>query len=136
MAKSFAAVGLPEPGPPADRTAPAPPAIAFGTPRDKQTNFVPARCAATEGNRQHSAARPFKPSVFYFPSRQTTPIGASELSPVGKRFQSRNITRLGNIIHYIRLYISAQSGYRLDVEKWRGDGARSSHCSEVILRVR
>jgi hypothetical protein len=32
------------------------PVIAFGTPRDKQTNFVPARCAATEGNRQHSPA--------------------------------------------------------------------------------
>src|SRR5271166_2737821 len=33
------------------------PVIAFGTPRDKQTNFVPGRCAATEGNRQHSPAR-------------------------------------------------------------------------------
>src|SRR5271166_6058106 len=49
------------------------PVIAFGTPRDKQTNLVPARCAATEGNRQHSPARTFKPSVLYFPSRQTTP---------------------------------------------------------------
>ena len=52
------------------------PIIAFGTPRDKQTNFVPTRCAATEGNRQHSPARSFKPSVLYFPSRQSTPTTA------------------------------------------------------------
>jgi hypothetical protein len=47
--------------------------IAFGTSRDKQTDVVPARCAATEGRRQHYPARTFKPSVLYFPSRQTTP---------------------------------------------------------------
>jgi hypothetical protein len=49
------------------------PVIAFGTSQDKQTNVVPARCAATEGRRLHYPARTFKPSVLYFPSRQMTP---------------------------------------------------------------
>src|SRR5271166_1914304 len=52
------------------------PAIAFGTPRDKQTNFVPARCAAKEGNWQHSPVRTFKPSVTF------SNAGNSHLPPV------------------------------------------------------
>ena len=48
------------------------PVIAFGTPRAKQTNIVPARCAATEGRRQDYPAETFKPNVLYFPFRQTT----------------------------------------------------------------
>jgi hypothetical protein len=47
--------------------------IAFGTPRAKQTNVVPARCAATERRRQDYPAQTFKPNVLYFPFRQTTP---------------------------------------------------------------
>jgi hypothetical protein len=43
------------------------PVIAFGTPRAKQTNIVPARCAATEGRRQDYPAETFKPNVLYFP---------------------------------------------------------------------
>jgi hypothetical protein len=39
---------------------------------NRQMSFQPAS-VATEGSRQHYPARTFKPSVLYFPSRQTTP---------------------------------------------------------------
>jgi hypothetical protein len=49
------------------------PAIALGTPRDKQTNVVPARCAATEGHRQHFPARTFKHKRTLFPISPNDP---------------------------------------------------------------
>ena len=49
------------------------PVIAFGTPRDKQTNVVPARCAATEGRRQHYPARTFKHKRTLFPVSPNNP---------------------------------------------------------------
>jgi len=49
------------------------PVIAFGTPRDKQTNVVPARCAATEGRRQHYPARTFTHKRTLFPLSPNDP---------------------------------------------------------------
>jgi hypothetical protein len=56
--------------------------VAFGRPRDKQTSVIPARCAATEGRRQHYRARTFKHNRTYFPSRQTTPVRKKRTRPI------------------------------------------------------